>query len=283
MATPKLRGYRKLAALMGASRELAIFRRFDSLNMLKIMSLQAELIELEDHYKQACNEDDDRSAHHDRQWYTRSFKALLDDTTPSRQRENFLKIRKKLTEYNEALLQVALLEKLPPPSPFSLDGLRAWLTNELQDDFPVARECFTWDKDYDDDFVLVANVRKSVPFHKFFEKRILKPLFRCMGDQKKVFTVIDVDAGLGKFNESTLVKVTKTIGTIFATLLPIAAMIVLYTANTVTKRFGLMTLFTAIFSTVLIFFTSATLTEVFGATAAFAAVEVVFIGSTLNH
>ena len=44
---PKPRGYPRLAALMGSYQETAIFRRFGKLNMLNLLSLQAELTDLE--------------------------------------------------------------------------------------------------------------------------------------------------------------------------------------------------------------------------------------------
>jgi hypothetical protein len=44
---PKLKGYNKLASLMGPNSEVAIFRRFGSLNMFSLLSMQAELMELE--------------------------------------------------------------------------------------------------------------------------------------------------------------------------------------------------------------------------------------------
>jgi len=73
---------------------------------------------------------------------------------------------------------------------------------------------------------------------------------------------------MGRFDDSTIVKTTKIIGTILAAILPVAVMVVLYVANSVAERFGFMALFTALFSSALIFFTSASLSEIFAATAA---------------
>lgn len=44
-------GYHTLASLMGRDGEYAIFRKFSSLNMLNLMSMQAELLQLEEEYK----------------------------------------------------------------------------------------------------------------------------------------------------------------------------------------------------------------------------------------
>jgi len=105
MGTPKPRGYRKLATLIGSSRELATFRRFDDLNMLRIMRLQSELIDLEDQYNDACNEDD-ASDDPLRNNYTRSFRDLFDPqhATGNPQRQLFLEINDKLDEYSMFLV-----------------------------------------------------------------------------------------------------------------------------------------------------------------------------------
>jgi hypothetical protein len=93
------KGYRKLAAFMGPNRELAIFRKFNSLNMLRIMSLQAELIELEHQYHQACNEDDAAEENSDRGLYTRSFHHLFSSSNP--QKSLLEKINTKVNEYSK--------------------------------------------------------------------------------------------------------------------------------------------------------------------------------------
>ena len=88
---------------------------------------------------------------------------------------------------DRALLQVASLERLPPPSDFSLEGLRKWLGDErLKNDFPQLRQMHTWDKQYDGDFILLANADKEVPFSFVFQKWVLGPLFRHLGPEKKV-------------------------------------------------------------------------------------------------
>lgn len=46
-------GYHTLASLMGRDGEYAVFRKFSSLNMLNLMSMQAELVQLEHDYKLA--------------------------------------------------------------------------------------------------------------------------------------------------------------------------------------------------------------------------------------
>ena len=54
-------GYHKLAVFMGKSRQVSIFRRFGSLTMFNLLSLQAELVELEGDFQDIRREDDGSS------------------------------------------------------------------------------------------------------------------------------------------------------------------------------------------------------------------------------
>jgi len=51
-------GYPRLAALMGKEKDVAIFRRFDDLNILSLLALQAEIIDLEKDFRRECRIDD---------------------------------------------------------------------------------------------------------------------------------------------------------------------------------------------------------------------------------
>jgi hypothetical protein len=55
---PTLKGYPKLATLMGDFPDVAIFRRFGTLTMLNLMRLQAELIEIEEKLRLKQLQDD---------------------------------------------------------------------------------------------------------------------------------------------------------------------------------------------------------------------------------
>jgi hypothetical protein len=54
---PPVKGYYKLAALMGKSRQMSIFRRFGQLTMFNLLSLQADLIALEAEFRETWLED----------------------------------------------------------------------------------------------------------------------------------------------------------------------------------------------------------------------------------
>lgn len=52
------KGYPRLASLMGNEKEAAIFRRFDDLNILSLLALQAEIIDLDKDLRRECRIDD---------------------------------------------------------------------------------------------------------------------------------------------------------------------------------------------------------------------------------
>jgi hypothetical protein len=102
MPTPVPRGYHKLASLMSADGETAIFRRFSRLNMLVLMSLQAELMDLEDEFEQTCLEDEQVSDGDERKKFSVDFKALKAAKAPNDlQYKNLIKIKDKLGEYSK--------------------------------------------------------------------------------------------------------------------------------------------------------------------------------------
>lgn len=51
--------YHRLARMMSKEKNLAIFRRFDEINMMQLMALQAEIVELQYRFETKCREDDD--------------------------------------------------------------------------------------------------------------------------------------------------------------------------------------------------------------------------------
>ena len=99
-------GYPRLASLMGAHPEAAIFRRFGSLNALNLLHLQAELTHLESElYRQA--KADAESGHferslYDRDWQTLSQSATAKDANPE-QWKLLLQVRDKLRQYSESI------------------------------------------------------------------------------------------------------------------------------------------------------------------------------------
>jgi hypothetical protein len=104
--TLAMNGYSKLASMMGPHPELAIFRRFGTLNAHNLLYLQAELVHLE-HRLHQCVKSDAESGHidrtiYDRDWQSLSESKLMPDGN-AEQWETALKIRSTLKEYSKRL------------------------------------------------------------------------------------------------------------------------------------------------------------------------------------
>ena len=102
--SPKLRGYPKLAAYMGAHSETAIFRRFNHLNMLNLLSLQSELMDLEVHLQNIRTEDE-TSDDPLRMLHAVDFYEMRQSKRDGNglQWQIMLDIRRKLQEYSTAV------------------------------------------------------------------------------------------------------------------------------------------------------------------------------------
>jgi hypothetical protein len=86
----KATGYPQLADLMGRHGEIAIFRKFGALNILNLMSLQAELLDLQEDLKNLYQDDQSNTT-------LRDFYAMRN--SPLHQ-EKMVDIRGKLGEYS---------------------------------------------------------------------------------------------------------------------------------------------------------------------------------------
>lgn len=101
----ELVGYPKLARLMSLSSTTAIFRRFNELNMMNLLRLQAELHDLE-HQLQDIRDDDAKSGDPVRTSYAGDFRAMRDwkDTGDSLQYDLLVSIGEKLQQYSSSPL-----------------------------------------------------------------------------------------------------------------------------------------------------------------------------------
>ena len=70
-------GYPKLARLMSRAPETTIFRRFNELNLINLLRLQAELQDME-HQLQQIREEDAQSSDQVREFYVTDFRLMRD-------------------------------------------------------------------------------------------------------------------------------------------------------------------------------------------------------------
>ena len=79
---------------------------------------------------------------------------------------------------------------------------------------------------------------------------------------------MDTEAGIVRYEESSVIVVTNIIGTVLSSLLPIISIIVLYLVEETLTRLDIMVVFTTLFSATLTIFTAARRVEIFASTAA---------------
>lgn len=104
------KGYHRLAAVIAADNSGAIFRSFDYLNALSLLSLQAEITELQAHFQYQCSADD-RSTDEDEKLYSQWFLKLRESKERSGDQYAMLEtLRERLSEYSESASSLALSE-----------------------------------------------------------------------------------------------------------------------------------------------------------------------------
>lgn len=102
-----LRGYPKVAHLMGSRPHYAIFRKFGRLTILNLLRLQAELLAVEDEIEH-CLVKDDSSSDTNVKSYAVNFRKLNNAKAPhDEQRELLAKSLKKLANYREQLCYIS--------------------------------------------------------------------------------------------------------------------------------------------------------------------------------
>ncbi|KAG9744648.1 hypothetical protein KCU73_g8084, partial [Aureobasidium melanogenum] len=294
-------GYHRLADLMGQYSETAIFRRFGALNAITLLSLQAELIDLQVQFRDIWAEDD-RSNDPDEQQFSTYFRKLR-ESGDSIQYEMLQEIRAKLREYNDAMIQAAKISRIPSPQPEDVKFLRDWLkrsggganflhgSEELTWSLP--RNSSTSEKRFLDKDLLTLHIipDEQDAFSKALSSSLLSlwnflRTFRwnpTSSEDARFEKTIDSDDGIMHYSQEGLLKFNNMLISVIGAAMPIVSIVALYFIKTEGGRIGAMAGFTILFAFVLATCTNTRRLEIAASTAAFAAVEVVFIGSNLGN
>ncbi|KAL8742250.1 MAG: hypothetical protein Q9190_005241 [Brigantiaea leucoxantha] len=141
------KGYPKVASLMSKEKDVAVFRRFDDLNFLNLLALQAEIIDLEKDLRRECRLDDmasDSSQQQQSEPVYNSENFKLSRESGSAQYQKLKTLRERLMEYNELAIQISRLNTLDDPIPSQLDTLQDWLRDRNGRPFLTGYEAETW-------------------------------------------------------------------------------------------------------------------------------------------
>ncbi|KAH8766350.1 hypothetical protein F5882DRAFT_442927 [Hyaloscypha sp. PMI_1271] len=268
-------GYPTLAAYIGATPELTIFRRFTNLQTQSLLYYQAELIYLEGQLRdlevQASNSEDLARFARDWEW----LGAVDLNGGLNHHMTVMLRIRTVMKEYNELLLQQAGLATLPKPGGYDLHYLQDWLLEPKGGKFPLQGPDRNWV--YSNDLLALRRRAESDFFAKWVSERLLPWYHRILG--RYIHKKNPLRENEVTYSDSLILMAASMLATTLAALLIVAPVVVLYEVCSMRARLGLMATFTVLFSLCVARLTGAKRTDVFAATAAFAAVQAVFLGS----
>ncbi|KAF3004794.1 hypothetical protein E8E13_002928 [Curvularia kusanoi] len=275
MAEPS-KGYHRLADLMAKYTEAAIFRRFNDLNMMSLLSLQAELVDMQAQLREMWAEDDESHDAVEKQFST------------------YFQMRAKLQEYHAAILQISQIQSIPAPEQADLKFLRGWLYGIGEGDgFLKGYEAFTWQLPSEDSQRNhKALERDMMTLHKagaeqdMFSRILSSSLIdlwawlrsfpspetagtMTTAHQEPTFQkTIDPDSGILHYSEERLLRFNNILISVVSATMPILSIVALYFINTVGGRIGAMAGFTVVFALVLAIFTNARRLEIAASTAA---------------
>ncbi|KAK4200368.1 hypothetical protein QBC40DRAFT_254139 [Triangularia verruculosa] len=301
--------YHVLAQLMSKETNLAIFRRFEDLNYIRLMGLQAEIMEAKVAFEDRCKKD---LVHNPS--FSKSFRELYlsrkssakpppssnhltsgskcqchcrgqgeKDGQPEQttlwqwsQLEILEHINRKLSQY------MSQVRSIRPPEKSQLEVLKNWLNrDDGGSGFLEGSEVLIWAQDDIGEYACLATGTETDIFTAWI-RRIIVAMFSCFCRGKKGKGVIEESSGMRRYDDDSVNVASNIISLVIASTLPILTIFVLNSRSTTTDRLLFTILFTALFAGALGFFSSAKRVEIFAATATFAAVEVVFIGTALG-
>ncbi len=115
------------------------------------------------------------------------------------------------------------------------------------------------------DLVSLRGRHSEGAFSKWVTEKLTIKLFQCFGYR---FKKIHPRYGMVVCEDDTVLAATRLISSILASLLPVASIVALYTAQSMAARLAIIAAFSLVFSVLLSMVTAAKVSEIFAATAA---------------
>ncbi|CAG8982356.1 hypothetical protein HYALB_00014055 [Hymenoscyphus albidus] len=259
-------GYPILADMMGRVGEIAIFRKFGALNILNLMSMQAELLQLEDDLKDILEAFDGTTP---KQLFLQDFYEVRNQEDGKELRDQMKEIKAKLNEYNSALLQVSQVASLRPPRKANLHFLHTWLRGFSPgqgNSFQRGTERKTWELRLRlDDFITVKSTSdEKDATTATVTDRAITWYHNVIGSNTRA----PIKKGTAIIEYTVTGTATKYLVTLVSSMLPAVSILGLYFEKDLLHRIWIMLGMTFVFAAALSFGTSAKRIEIFSATAA---------------
>ncbi|KAF2667891.1 hypothetical protein BT63DRAFT_304305 [Microthyrium microscopicum] len=270
-------GYAKVAQLMSAHNELAIFRRFRDLNLQNLLYLQAEITHLEAELRSIALEDEKHGGrqYHHQDWWSLSQSEGGGD---NEQWELILELRKKLEKYNDAVLKHAAMLRLQAPTKHNLDFFQRWLERPMMGNFPLlGLDRKAWDPQNEHDLMSLVTAETTDPFTRWFRNSIIPAFHRNIGQKLKSTVSGHVGSDIFEYHDVTLRMIIHAATTLTASVLPLCSITILYLVQNNGWRLIFIFILSVCFSLALSFMTNAQKIEIFMAVSAFGALNVVYL------
>ncbi|CZR51277.1 uncharacterized protein PAC_01152 [Phialocephala subalpina] len=265
-------GYAKIATLMSHHSELAIFRRFNKLNLQNLLYLQAELTHLEDELNCLAerDKDDPNRRFHSKDWWSLAVSSNEEDESSGEQWEKVLDIREKLKEYNDYLAQQVFLSNQQPPKAYDLNFFTGWLKRSKWGNNPLrGLDHDTWSSPRNSHDLIAIQRRSSTdPFSQWLCNKIIPCLHRKFLGRFKKPMADDPESQICNYREGRIAKTMDVLSTVIASMLPITSIVILYFVSNTLDRLGIAVAFTGLFALCLVMTTRARRVEIFAATSA---------------
>ena len=285
-----MEGYAKIAERMATLPSLAIFRQFQALRAQNLLYMQAELVELETRFREQASRDS-QSQEPNEKLYSRDWLTLSSPDDKGQIGEQWrlaLEIRGKLEAYgmrssfpglkhspsnSQWTIETALLRHIKlsstceKPRKQALDILTSNLDNPALPDYLLGLDHSVWTDERSKQDLVAVNANPDFDLlTTWLIKVCLGPYHRFIGRRRK--KTLNQDADLFHYDDNHLKIPAHIVSTLFASLLPSLSIVVLYVVHDMTKRLGLIAVFTAVFSVTLASLTKARTVDIFAATAA---------------
>jgi hypothetical protein len=174
---------------------------------------------------------------------------------------------------DHALIQQSVILKFPEPEEWDLEHIQNFLEPVTANTGPLilpGPDGATWGsaaapKSYSPDLVTLCPRQKEDPFSTWISKAALTNMFRYGCNR---FKKTSRKHGVVGYMDSSILKITHWLTSIFASLFPIVSILVLYCVHSMPARLGIIAGFNILLSVCLIGFAGAKRSEVFAVTAA---------------
>ncbi|TRX89113.1 hypothetical protein FHL15_010030 [Xylaria flabelliformis] len=265
----ELSGYHRLANIMQQDENFAIFRQFREMNIIQLMSLQAEILDLQAWFQNRRFEDETEHP-----TYSSSFRELRQsqhEQTPDQSSTRSSITSHPPQEHNALLLQVSQLSQAPKPRKSQLHELQRWLRDEKGgNNFLKVTEFNTWEDPEPNEYIAVKKTATEDDYLTKLVSNILLLIFhRLFGQRWKAGKIIDQRSGLTSYSDTKISRAGNIFAATLSSALPVLSIFVLNNLHSTTLRIAVTLVFTTVFALVLATFSSARRVEIFAATATY--------------